>query len=414
MPADAGSSPAPPPVAPGRRPAVRRRADRTRVYVALGAVAVAALVVGLGFGTDWYGLVPGGPSGACPTGVTVQGAGAAFPAALISQWTDRFQSATSNLVNYAPTGAGHGISSLTDKTVDFTVTDEPLTPSEDSLLRAAVGPVLTLPVTGGSVVMIYNLPGYPGPLNLSGQDLAAIYLGAITAWDDPALVEENPGLAAVHLAMVAVHRSDAAGQSYVLTDKLSRDNETWDHTSGLGTTTDPQWPNPPGAYGASGNSAMISYVGATTGALGYTDLYDAQVKSLAIASVENPHGAYIFPTVENSAQAIADLYAVIGPGIPASTENWENVSWVNAPGAGDYPLATLVYFMVPQDPGNGHTATAGDAAVLRQWITWVVNEGQSFDTQAFPFFDPPGPLVVQDRDALDTMTFHGASFASCG
>jgi len=65
------------------------------------------------------------------------------------------------------------------------------------------------------------------------------------------------------------------------------------------------------------------------------------------------------------------------------------------------------------DPGKGHTATSATAAALRQWIAWVVTQGQYYSRTSFPFPSPPAPLLVQDSNALPGMTFNGATFPSC-
>ena len=292
---------APPGLAPTPPPVVRRRGDRGRIYLAIGVVALAAVLVGVGAGTSWYGLRPSSSSGGCPTGVTppLQGAGAAFPASIISQWTAEFQGATSNAVNYAASGAGQGITELTAATVDFAVTDEPLNGTEYTDLVAAVGTVLLLPVTGGAVVVVYDIPGFTGTLNLTANELVGIYMGTITAWNDTTLVANNAGLKSITLGITAVHRSDAAGMSYVLTNFLSDQNRTWRTTSGLGTSILPAWPVFSGAAGASGNSAVLSAVKAPpkgTGTIGYTDLYDAQIKGLPTAAIKNSAGKNIAPT----------------------------------------------------------------------------------------------------------------------
>ena len=408
MTADAPPRPesAPPPV-------VRRRADRGRIYLALAVIAVAAIVLGVGAGTSWYGLRPAASTTGCPTGVTIQGAGANFPAAIVSQWVTNYHTADGNLVNYDASGAGQGITLLTDKSVDFAITDEGLTTSEASALTGAVGTFLTMPVTGGAVVLVYNIPGYSGSLNLTGQDVAGIYLGSITTWNNSALVANNPALASITATIVPVHRADTAGMTYVLTNLLSDDNTTWNTTTGLGTSIGPSWPNVTGSVGATGNSEMLTDVKSDAGAIGYTDLYDAEAKALPIATVENPKGQFVTPTVADTAAAISYDYAAFGAGLPPITGDWSTVSWVNAQGSGDYPLATLVYLLVPQDPGHGHTASATDAAALRQWIDYVATAGQSYNTTQFPFVSPPSPLLSEDVAALAAMTYNGASFASC-
>ena len=406
---DPGGSP--PPARPPR-PMVRRRGGHAGLYAAVGSIAIVALAIAGGLNSHWYGLVPGTTPGACPTGTTLQGAGAAFPSALVSYWGAKYSGDTANQVNYAASGAGAGVTLLTDKQIDFAVTDEPLNGTETTDLVGAGGSVLTLPVAGGAVSMVYNLPSYSGPLNLTGTEIAGVYNGSITAWNDPTLVANNPRLAAVSGGIYAVHRTDQAGMSYVLTDLLSIDNAAW--RAGPGTSIQPNWPSFSGAVGESGNSALLKEVARQTGAIGYTDLYDAEVKGLPTGLVENSQGRYIAPSVGSTLSAVDDIYNASPDSFPASNASWAGVSFVNAPGVADYPLATLVYFMVPQDPGAGHTASMGDAEILVQWLHWTLTSGESFNSTAYPFVNPPGPLATEAIAALSTMNYKNSAIATCG
>jgi phosphate transport system substrate-binding protein len=404
----------PPPDAPAApsRVVVRRKGDRGALYGAIAAVVIVALLVGVGYSTSWYGLrsAPNGPG--CPTGVTLQGAGANFPAAIVSQWTTGYASASSNSVNYQSVGAGQGITDITDKSVDFAVTDEGLTTSQSSALTGAVGTFLTVPVTGGAVVLVYTLSGFTGTLKLTGAELAAIYLGTVTTWNATELVANNPGLADVNVPITAVHRLDSAGMTYVFTNLLSDDNQTWNTSADLGTSLAPAWPTFTGAEGADGNSVLLTDV-KTNGAIGYTDLYDAQEKSLSYAAIENPQGQYITPTVADTAAAIDHIYNRTAATLPAITGDWSTVSWVDADGSNEYPVAALVYLLVPQDPAKGHTASATDAAALRQFLSYVLTKGQTYSTTEFPFVSPPAALLTEGQAALGALNYNGASFQSC-
>ncbi len=404
---------APPPPPPSVPPVVHRRRDRGPIYIGLLAVAVAAIVVGVGAGTSWYGLKTASSTTSCPTGVTLQGAGASFPSSIVSQWTTNYHTATANTVNYDPNSAGEGITELTDKSVDFALTDEPLNSSQSSDLDKAVGTVLTLPVTGGAVVPIYYLPSYPYTLNLTGTELAGIYLGDITTWDNPTLVANNPGLAKVTTSITAVHRSDPAGMTYVLTTLMTEQNKSWRTNPSLGTSLSPDWPAFAGAEGADGGSAMLTDVKAVSGAIGYTDLYDAQAKGETIAYVDDALGVPVLATPADTAAAINEIYNATKSSLPTPTGDWAGVSWVNASGAGDYPLATLVYLLVPLNPGAGHTASSVDATALRQWIAWAATSGQTYSRTSFPFVSPPAGLLSEDLSAIAGMTYDGASFPSC-
>jgi len=63
--------------------------------------------------------------------------------------------------------------------------------------------------------------------------LSGIYRGTITSWNAPALAALNPGVALPDLPIVAVHRSDGAGNNFVVTSYLTKaDPPTGDHHRG--------------------------------------------------------------------------------------------------------------------------------------------------------------------------------------
>jgi phosphate transport system substrate-binding protein len=383
------------------------------MYAVIGAILVVIVLVAVGATTNWYGLGASSKStspGACVTGETLYGAGANFVLALMSNWEASYTSATKNMVNYNPDGAGAGITSLSEKTVDFAATDEPLNASQ---VHSMPGTTLTLPFTGGAVAIVYNIHGYSGPLNLTGAILANIYLGKISNWSDPSLTAINPGLPSSAQPITTVHRIDGAGTTYVLTNLLSDDSTAW--ASGPGTSILPTWPSTPNPQAAEkGNSALAKFVASTPNTIGYVDLADAKSNSLNIAAIQNPYGQangghYIVPTVANAQAAINNLS---GQTLPAATGDWSNVSWVNSPGTYDYPLATLSYFMVFENASLGLSPSLAKTQAMIQWLEWTFTTGQSASAGLY-YASPPANLLAQDENALSEITYDGASVPGC-
>jgi len=388
------SAATPPSPEPSRPRVVRRRGGRISLYVVVGVFVIAAIAIGAGWATGWYGL----SRSSSETSVTLQGNGAGFLLALLTKWQASFGSAGSNLVNYNPAGAGAGITALQEQTVDFAATDEPLSPSD---LSAMPGQTLTLPVTGGALAVIYNLPSFTGPLNITGSLLAQIYNGNITSWNDAALTADNPGLPSN--TIVTVHRSDSAGATYVLTNLLSDDSPFW--ASHVGTSIAPSWPSAPQQEAEKGNSALAKYVGATHYTIGYVDLADALSDHLSIAAVLNPAGHYVVPTVANTQAAINNLS---GQPIPPATGNWSAVSWVNSPGSLDYPLATLCYFVVIENAAKGFDPSPARAEALVQWLYWAIGPGQAYSSALY-YNAPPVAILAQDALAVANMNYNGGA-----
>ena len=72
----------------------------------------------------------------------------------------------------------------------------------------------------GAVVVTYNLPGIPKGLKLKAADVADIFLGKITKWNDKRIAGDNPGVKLPNEPIIVVHRSDGSGTSAIFTDYL--------------------------------------------------------------------------------------------------------------------------------------------------------------------------------------------------
>src|SRR6266568_4037748 len=122
----------------------------------------------------------------------INGAGATFPYPLYSKWFAEYAKVDpTTKFNYQSIGSGGGIKQITAQTVDFGASDKFLTDEE---LKAAPGKLIHIPTVMGAVVVTYNLPGMAKGLKLSSEDVADIFLGRITKWNDPKLVRDNPGV----------------------------------------------------------------------------------------------------------------------------------------------------------------------------------------------------------------------------
>jgi phosphate transport system substrate-binding protein len=389
------------------RPTIARRSNRTGIYVAVAVVIIVILVVLVGAAAGWFTAKKStAAAGSCPTAVTLDGNGANFILPLVTSWGASYQSSTSNLVSYDPAGAGAGITALTDKLVDFAATDEPLNTTQ---YNALPGTILTLPITGGALAVVLNIPGVTSHINLTGSIIAEIYLGQITTWNATPIQSINPGVSLPSSSIVPVVRSDAAGTTFVLTNFLSEDSSAW--ATGPGTGIQVSWPKVANELAVKGNSLLAKTVSTTANTIGYVDLTDTlNTVGLNYAKVENPAGTFVLPTVNDTASAIANASATIH--FPAITSNWANVSLVNAPGAGSYPLATFSYFLVYKAVDIGYAPSQSKAQVIVQWLNWVVTTGQTF-ASGLNYVPVPSALLSLDKAALGNMTFDGSAIPSC-
>ena len=122
----------------------------------------------------------------------INGAGATFPYPIYGKWFEEFRQKNPSVeINYQSKGSGAGIAQLTEGTVDFGASDKPMDETQMAALKV---PALHFPTVLGGVVPTYNLPGIDGPEVLAGSDLAGIFLGKITKWNDPRIAKANPGV----------------------------------------------------------------------------------------------------------------------------------------------------------------------------------------------------------------------------
>jgi phosphate transport system substrate-binding protein len=250
--------------------------------------------------------------------------------------------------------------------------------SDEHLARPKFGRIMHFPTVLGADVIAYNLPGLRDPLKLNGAVIADLFLGKIKQWNDPRLVQLNPGVALPASDVIIVHRSDGSGTTYVLTDYLSAESPEWARVVGKGTEV--RWPT---GLGAKGNEGVSGQIKQTPGAIGYTELTYAKQNRLPFASVLNSSGSFVAPSVESITAAAASATAQLGP----STDY--RVSIVNAPGADAYPISSFTWLLVYErhpDPAKGRT--------LAEFLRWAYTKGQQ---SAAPLDYAPLPADLARR-----------------
>ena len=228
---------------------------------------------------------------ACNSGsgtVTLQGAGASFPAPLYQKWVSEYGKLHANVrIDYQSIGSGGGIKQLKEQTVDFGASDAPM---KDEDLKSASSEILHIPTVLGAVVLIYNLEGVNQSLRFTPELIADIYLGKIKTWNDPRIAAENSGVTLPAKDIIVVYRSDGSGTSAVFTDYLSKVSAEWKQKVGTGTS--PNWPT---GLGAKGNEGLTGQVKNTPNTIGYAELAYAVQNKLPVAQIKNAAGNYVTP-----------------------------------------------------------------------------------------------------------------------
>ncbi|MGB5594268.1 MAG: phosphate ABC transporter substrate-binding protein PstS [Crocosphaera sp.] len=289
--------------------------------------------------------------------VSLTGAGASFPAPLYQNWFVQLNKEVPKLqVNYQSVGSGAGVEQFTTGTVDFGASDVAM--KDEEMAKVSTG-VILLPVTAGSIVMAYNLPGVEG-LKLSREAYVGIFDGSITKWNDPKIADANPGLELPDESITVVHRSDGSGTTGVFTKHLAAISQDWETTIGQGKSV--EWPTSKGKFiGGKGNEGVTASIQQNEGAIGYVEYGYAKNNQLNMAALENASGNYIEPTDEAASKT---LDAVTLP---------ENLrAFITDPeGEESYPIVTYTWILAYKTYEDPQKAIAMEAM-----IQYALTQGQ--------------------------------------
>jgi phosphate transport system substrate-binding protein len=272
--------------------------------------------------------------------------------------------------NYQGIGSGGGQKQILAETVDFGASDGPMS---DENLAKAPRTLWHIPTVAGADVITYNLPGNP-KLKLDGATLAAIFLGKVTKWNDPAIAGQNSGVALPDQDIVVVHRSDGSGTTFIFVDYLSHVSAEW--KTKVGTNTAVDWPT---GLGGKGNAGVAGQIKQSPGAIGYVELAYAKQNQLPYADIKNASGRYITPSIDSVVEALATAV------VPADFR----FSMVNPPGTNAYPIAGTTWLLVYEQQKD---AVKGKKLV--EFLQWAYRDGEKM---AAALDYAPLPASVQER-----------------
>ena len=267
--------------------------------------------------------------------VTINGAGATFPAPLYYKWANDWKAKTGNKVNYQSIGSGGGISAIKAGTVLFGASDTPLSAAElkDSSL-------VQFPSCIGGVVPIVNLSGIGnGKLKLTGAVLADIYLGKIKTWNDKAIKAVNPGVNLPSTRILVVHRSDSSGTSWIFTKYLSAVSGEW--ASKVGADKSVRWPV---GVAGKGNEGVAALVKQTKGRIGYVEYAYSVQSRIPWAQMKNKAGSFVSPSLSS--------FGAAASGASWSADNGFGTVLVNADGARSWPITGASFVLVKKSTGD--------------------------------------------------------------
>ncbi len=330
--------------------------------VARWRLAIAGLAALLGAGAAFPLLVA--------AAIQLTGAGATFPYPFYSKAFYAYSQQNPEVtVNYQSIGSGGGIQQFIAGTVDFGASDVPMNEGE---LKQAKSPVIQLPTTLGGEAIAYNVPGVGSGLRLTRELVAAIYLGKVANWNDPAIGKLNPNFKLPELPITVVHRSDGSGTTYIFTDFLSHVSGEWKDKVGTGKSV--QWPAQ-NSVGGKGNEGVAGQVAAVPGAIGYVELAYATENRMNYAKVQNQAGKFLYPSSQTVAAAAATK-----PTVSAT-----DFSVVDVPGPDSYPISGYSWVLVHQKPRDTERAK-----LVKAVLEWLVTQGQAVAQSIDYVALPPG------------------------
>ncbi len=312
----------------------------------------------------------------------ITAAGATFPYPIYNKWFTEYNQLHPNVkINYQSIGSGGGIKQVSEGTVDFGASDGPM---NDQQLAEAKVKVMHVPTVLGAVVPVYNIPGVSKELNFSGDEIADIYLGKITKWNDPRLVKDNPGANLPANDILPVYRSDGSGTTYIFTDYLSKVSADWTNRVGKGTSV--KWP---AGVGSKGNEGVAGMVKQSPNSFGYVELIYALQNKMAYGAVKNAAGKFL----QGSPEGVTAAAAAAAKTMPADYR----VSITNAPGATSYPISSFTWLLIPKqfaDPAKG--------AAVKDFLTWMLEHGES-ETTGMGYAPLPAQVQTMVKKTITTI-----------
>jgi phosphate transport system substrate-binding protein len=312
------------------------------------------------------------------------GAGATFPYPMYSKWFSEYQKVHPLIqINYVQQGSGAGISQVTQGTVDFGASDQPMTDEQiKKFSESRSTSVLHFPTVLGAVVPTYNLPGVTQELNFTGAALANIFLGKVKKWNDPAIAAANPGVKLPAEDIVVVHRSDGSGTSFVWTDFLSKVSPDW--ASGPGKGAALNWPVGLGGKGSEGVTGLLKQ---TPNSIGYTEMIYAVQNKIPMGRVQNAAGKFVQATPESVTAAAASV------DVPDDFR----LSITNPSGDAAYPISSYTWLLIPASFQD-----ASKREVIVDFLKWMLTTGQGM-APALQYAQLPSSVVAKEQAAIGSI-----------
>ena len=316
----------------------------------------------------------------------VSGAGSTWSSNALQQWIRNVFDNYRWKVTFDDSGSSAGRQLFAQGTVDFAVSEIPYAlAGSDSTDPRPARQFAYMPIVAGGTSFMYNLViggKRVTNLRLSGENVAKIFTGIITKWNDPAIALDNPKLALPGTPVVPVVRSDGSGTTAQLTSWLrSQYTPIWnDYCARAGRKNCGITSNFPTVAGSafvaqSGSNGVAGYTAQTqsAGAITYVEYSYALNSGFPVAKILNTAGYYTEPTASNVAVAL--LASVINEDAASPdylTQQLKSVYTSADPRT--YPLSSYSYMIIPTALQNGFTEDKG--LTLADFASYFLCQGQ--------------------------------------
>lgn len=300
----------------------------------------------------------------------LNGAGATFPYPVYSAWAYDYNKVTGAKLNYQSIGSGGGVRQITERTVDFGASDDPMKPEQTKKDR-----LLQFPAVIGGVVPVANLEAVkPGELKLDADSLCKVFLGDIKYWDDAQIKKMNPGLKLPHAEITVVYRSDGSGTTAIYTHYLSETCPAWKDKVGAGKAV-----KFPVGIGGKGNEGVANYVKRMPNSIGYVEFAYAKQNRLDYTRLKNKAGNFVepgFASFEDAAET-GDFDA-----------KKDFFLWLtNAPGKNSWPIAGATFILLAKEKTDVNKNVV-------KFFDWTYKNG---DNKAKELIYIPLPKGLKDK-----------------
>ncbi len=251
------------------------------------------------------------------------GSGSSFASNFIEKCRVAYASSGNN-ISYTPNGSSSGKNQLALGLTNFAVSDVPYGSSEAKPKKD----IIYVPIVAGPIAISYKLDGYKGQIKLTKENLAKIFAGQITMWNDPLLKKNNPSRLPAKKITV-IYRADGSGTSEVFTTYLNTvAKDIWSKPANKSFST---------AYPSNINEKIGSFVSAsgsqgvsmlqskTDGSIAYNEV--SFTKPFGVAYVENGAGTFVKPTVNAASRFLSDFTVNSNGTIVPNYNNTDKMSY---------------------------------------------------------------------------------------